>query len=56
MSSRAKQLDLAEVFAEDSEHESTFYGFSDSELDGLHQVGHAADQCTESDSNGWHTQ
>lgn len=56
MSSGAKQLALAEVFAEDSEHESTFYGFSDSELDGIHQVGHVVDKCTESDSNGWRTQ
>lgn len=42
MQSSAKQSALAEVFAEDSsEHERTFYGFSDSDIDGDgHQVGH----------------
>lgn len=41
MQSGAKQSALAEVFEEDSEHERTFYGFSDSDIDGDgHQVGH----------------
>lgn len=30
---------LAEVFAEDSEHEGTFFGFSDSDIDGHPKVG-----------------
>lgn len=32
MQSFTKQLALAEVFAEDSENDQTFYGFSDSEI------------------------
>lgn len=52
MPSSAKQLALAEVFAEDSEHERTFYGFSDSEIDGHRQVGHVVCKCAESESNG----
>lgn len=49
MPSGAKQLALAEVFAEDSERESTFYGFSDNETDGHHQVRHVVCKCTESE-------
>lgn len=54
MPSSAKQVALAEVFAEDSEHESTFYGFSDSEIDGHSdgQVGHVVSKRTYSDSDG----
>lgn len=55
MPSSAKQVALAEVFAEDSEHESTFYGFSDSEIDGHNQVGHVVSKRTYSDSDGLRT-
>lgn len=49
MPSGAKQLALVDVFAEDSEHECTFYGFSDSEIDGdgHRQVGRVVFKCTE---------
>lgn len=32
MQSVTKELAVADVFAEDSENEETFYGFSDSEI------------------------
>lgn len=53
MQSSAKQLALSEVFAEDSEHERTFDGFSDSDFDGDgRQVRHVVYKCTESEVNG----
>lgn len=39
MPSFAEKLAVAEVFADDSENEQTFYGFSDSEI-GDHWVSH----------------
>lgn len=53
MQSSAKQLALSEVFAEDSEHERTFDGFSDSDIDGDgHQVRHVVYKCTWSEVFG----
>lgn len=39
MASIAEELTVADIFADDSENERTFYGFSDSEI-GDHWVSH----------------